>query len=67
MKMAKIYKKLAKAYGVSVAEVKRNMQEAINAAYINPTFHAECVHREGEIPTTEEFLAHMVRRIAATT
>lgn len=32
MDMRKIYRKIAREHGVSVAEVKRDMQEAINAA-----------------------------------
>lgn len=36
MNMRKIYRKVAKEYGVSVEEVKREMQAAITDAYTNP-------------------------------
>ena len=36
MNMRKIYRQIAKEHGVTVAEVKRDMQEAISAAYQNP-------------------------------
>jgi len=61
----KIYKEIAKIYGVAVEEVEREMQAAIDAAYIDPTFHAKCVDLQGEKPTTEEFIAHIVRRAKA--
>lgn len=61
--MKKIYKKIAKAHGVSVEEVKRDMQEAIGAAYVNPTFHANCVERQNEVPTPDEFIQHLANRV----
>ena len=65
MNMKKIYKKIAKQYGVSVAEVKHDIQAAIDEAYKNPNFHAGCVYREGDKPTPEEFIAHVARRVRA--
>jgi len=62
MEWEKVYKKVAKANGVSVAEVKREIQAAIDAAYINPNFHAQCILRNGEIPTSEELMTHIARR-----
>ena len=59
------YRKIARKHGVSVKEVKRDMQAAIDAAYINPTFHARCVHSAGEKPTIDEFIDHCARRISA--
>lgn len=47
IEMEKIYEEIAKEYGVSVEAVKREMQEAIDAAYENT---------EQDIPTIEEFL-----------
>ena len=61
--MKKIYRKIAKECGVSVAEVKRDMREAIDAAYEKPNFHARCVYRKGEKPTVEELIEHIARRI----
>jgi len=57
------YRKIAKKHGVSIQEVKRGMKEAIDAAYINPTFHARCVCGKGEKPTVDEFIAHAARRV----
>ena len=61
--MKKFYKKIAKENGISLAEVKRDMQEAIDAAYANPTFHANCVPRKGAVPTTDEFIEYCAKRI----
>ena len=63
MNMKKIYKQVAKKNGVSVAEVKREMQKAIDSAYVDPNFYARCVQRKGEIPTIEEFLTHMINTL----
>ena len=61
----KAYRQIAKKHGVSVDEVKRDMQEAVNEAYKNPNFHARAVDYKGEKPTVDEFIDHMVRRINA--
>jgi len=58
-----IYKEIAKKYGVSVMEVKKEMQAAINAAYISPTSEAENVPRNNEIPIIEEFIDYAVGKI----
>ena len=57
------YRKIAKKYGVSVSEVKKDMQEAIDAAYKNPTMHANCVPRKGDIPTIDEFISYTAHRV----
>ena len=57
------YRKIARKHGVSVKEVKRDMNEAIDAAYVNPNFHARCVYSEGATPTVDEFIAHVARRV----
>lgn len=51
-----IIRKVAKQNGVSVAEVKREMQAAIEAAYINPNAAAMVVPRKGTVPTPEELI-----------
>ncbi len=66
MNMKKVFRKVAKQHGISVAQMKREMQAAIDEAYKNPSFHAECVHRAGAVPTPEEFVAHMARRLKGT-
>lgn len=63
--MKKIYKKIAKAHGVSVEEVKRDMQGAINEAYAKPNLYANCVERQNEIPTPEELITHLSNRVIA--
>ena len=60
--MKKIYKQIAKKHGVSVEEVKRDMEAAINMAYIAPTLHARCIPSKGETPTSEEVILHSANR-----
>ena len=66
MNMRKIYRKVAKEYGVSVEEVKREMQAAITDAYTNPLNNNKItkayqsrVPCKGEIPTPEELIRHL--------
>ena len=61
----KLIRKVAKIHGVSVKEVRRGMQSAIDYAYKNPTLHARCVNSEGNKPTPEEVINHTVRRVKA--
>ena len=61
----KTYRKIAKNHGVSIQEVKRGMQEAVDAAYVTPNFHAKCVYSVGEKPTVDEFVDHIARRVSA--
>jgi len=61
----KDYRKIARKYGVSVKEVKGEMQAAVDEAYINPNFHARYVYRQGEKPTVDEFVDHIARRVQA--
>jgi len=60
----KIYREIARKHGVSVDEVRRDIQAAIDEAYIAPNFHARCVYCEGDKPTPEEFIAHIACRVA---
>ncbi|HBV67862.1 MAG TPA: hypothetical protein DEF04_06540 [Clostridiales bacterium] len=63
MSMRKIYRKIARKNGVTVAEIKREMQAAINEAY-NSTdngitrAYQERVPRNGDIPTVDEFIRY---------
>ena len=57
----KLARKVAKAHGVSVREVREGCQEAINHAYKNTNFYAGQVPHKGLTPTTDEFIAHAVR------
>lgn len=69
MNMEKIYRKVAQKYGVSVAEVKKDIQEAINAAYQNPPEDGVTrawqnrVTRKGVIPTSDEFIRYAAEEI----
>ena len=66
MSMRKIYRKLAKKYGVNVKEIQQDMQAAIKDAYTDPTNNNEItktyqkrVPCQGEIPTTEELVRYL--------
>ena len=50
-----------------IAEVKREMQNAINEAYVIPSFYARCVPAKGNIPTVEEFLEYTTQRVKLKT
>lgn len=59
----KNYRKIAQKYGVSIKDVKRDMQEAIDETYKNPGFHARCICCKGEKPTIDEFINYLSHRI----
>jgi len=61
MSMRSIYRKIAREHNVSVEEVKREMQAAVDFAYQNVRDDSAAerqrqVRRKGEIPTAEEFI-----------
>lgn len=62
MSMRNIYRKIAKEDGISVTEVKREMQAAIDNAYKNVRKSQtekdllENITYQGDIPTVEEFV-----------
>jgi len=59
----KLLRKVARKHGVSLREVREEMQIAINHAYKNPTVQAQSVERKDETPTPEELVNHVVRKI----
>jgi len=67
--MRSIYRKIAKEHGVSVAEVKKDMQAAIDYAYKksdkleSEKLIQESIPCKGEVPTTEEFILHISNKI----
>ncbi len=68
MKMEKILKKVARANGVTIKEVKTEIQAAINGAWKNPPDDAAAAFQRkvpcmGEIPTPDEFIRFMVNEI----
>ena len=50
------YKRAAKKFGISVDELKEEIQKAINNAYENPNPAALCIPRKGAVPTVEELV-----------
>lgn len=72
MDLEKIYQKIAKKNGISVDEVKSEMQAAINEAYRNPpndngitvAFQKQ-VPSKGDIPSPDEFIRYASEKIAS--
>lgn len=63
----KIYREIAKKHGVSVSDVKRDMQSAVDEAYKDPNLYARCIYSKGEKPTIDEVVDHLVRRVKSKT
>lgn len=70
MSMRKIYREIARQHGVTVKEVKSEMQHALTEAYRNPpndggviAAYQRQVPRKGEIPTPDEFIRHAAKKI----
>ncbi|RPF47824.1 sporulation initiation factor Spo0A-like protein [Hydrogenoanaerobacterium saccharovorans] len=69
MSMRSIYRKIAKKHSISVAEVKRDMQAAIDYAYKktdksdNEQMMQESFSYKGEVPTAEEFIKAVADKI----
>ena len=70
MNMRKIYRELAKKHGVSVKEVREEMQAALTEAYTNPLnnnvitkAYQNRIPRQGEIPTPEEAVRYLVGEV----
>ena len=66
MSMRKIYRELAKKHGVSVKEVREDMQAALTEAYTNPLnnnaitkAYQNRVPRQDKIPTPEEAVRYL--------
>lgn len=64
-----IYRKIAKMHGVTVAELKKDMQAAIDYAYTK-TDKSDCeksmqesMPYMGEVPTTNEFIKFVACRV----
>jgi hypothetical protein len=64
MSMRSIYRKIAKQNGVSIREVKDEMQKAIDAAWDNPDKTAENIYMQNSVrpdgrkPTPEEIIQY---------
>ena len=59
----KIYKAIAKKHGISVDEVKKEMQAAIQTAYVFPAPEALKVPRKNDVPTVDEFLEYTAKKV----
>ena len=68
MSMRSIYRKIAKQYGISVNEVKEEMQSGLNHAYTKTPgdgvtgAYQKQVPSRGEIPTPDEFIRCAVNK-----
>lgn len=69
MSIKSVYRKIAREHGVTVAEVKKDMQAAIDYAYKKSDKSASekisqiSISSKNEIPTTDEFIKHIVQTI----
>ena len=61
----KILNAIAKKYSVSTDDVKRDIQAAIEAAYINPNPEAVKIPLKGAIPTIDEIVEYFLKQSAA--
>ena len=65
MSMRKVYRKVARKHGVTIEEVKREMQSALDETYNNPNnndiskAYQERVPRKGDVPTVDEFIRYV--------
>ena len=67
MRMKKIYKKIAEKYGVTAAQVERDITESIKAAFQAPPGSAEKelqlkLFPDGKIPSNKDFTRKMAKR-----
>lgn len=67
MSMRNVYRKIAREHGVSVQEVKREIQTAINEAYKNPLpdmAMQQCrIPKKGKVPTPDEVIRFSVEEV----
>jgi len=69
MSMRKIYRKVARKHGVSVKEVKEEMQKALEYSYTNTPddgvigAYQKQIPSKGEIPTPDEFIRYAAKKI----
>lgn len=60
----KSIKEIARKEGIEEKEVRKEMEEAIQAAYLNANPKWNMVFKENKIPTPEEFIIEIVKIIA---
>ena len=67
--MKDIYQKVAKDCGISVENLKQEIQSCIDEAYLSQNksratkLHQDMVPRQGGIPSTEELLRFLIKKI----
>ncbi|MDR0288427.1 MAG: sporulation initiation factor Spo0A C-terminal domain-containing protein [Clostridiales bacterium] len=66
-KTRKAIKEVARTNRVSVTEVKREMQLAIDSAYKKSTSEASVIPRKNKTPTPQEFIEYMCNKITKNT
>ena len=54
----RMMQELARAHKISVAELRREIQDAISSAFENPKPAALAIPRKGTVPTPEEFIEY---------
>jgi len=59
----KIYREIARKHGISVDEMKQEMQSAIDEAYKNPDSSLHSINNTGDIPSPNEVITYAVRRV----
>ena len=60
----KSIKEIARKEGIEEKEVRKEMEKAIQAAYLNANPEWNMVFKENKIPTPEEFIIEIVKMIA---
>lgn len=69
MNLKKIYRKIAKEYGVSEEEVRNDIEKSINFAFRDTNKSKELIEFQNkipsaqDIPTPEEFISYVVMSI----
>lgn len=65
----RIYRKIAKKHGVSIEEVRQDIQNAIDLAYTDSNLSPinikaqNAVLRKDEIPTPDELICHIANEV----
>ena len=61
----KLAEKVAAEHGVTADEVIRDVEHAINHALAQPNSYAQGIQSQGEKPTADEVIAHLVNAVRA--
>ena len=58
-----IYRAIADKHGMSIEELKNEMQKAIAAAYVFPSPEADEIPRKNAVPMVDEFINYAIGRL----